>query len=99
MSALRSRRATTRDGVDAGAVTQPGRFDRARGGATVTVDDQTHFVAEREYSPWVRLSYKAAINIKMSGIVRFYVTRLDGDFGMYMTPIHIDPAKPVMPIS
>jgi predicted AlkP superfamily phosphohydrolase/phosphomutase len=73
--------------------------DTSRGGATVTVGDQTHFVQEREYSPWVRLNFQAALNLKMSGIVRFYVTRLNGDFGMYMTPIHIDPEKPVMPIS
>jgi predicted AlkP superfamily phosphohydrolase/phosphomutase len=35
----------------------------------------------------------------MTGIVRFYITRLDGEFSMYMTPIHIDPERPAMPIS
>jgi hypothetical protein len=70
-----------------------------RRGADVLIDGETTFVGERDYSPWVRLTFKAARNVKMTGIVRFYVTRLNGDFGMYMSPIHIDPEKPVMPIS
>jgi predicted AlkP superfamily phosphohydrolase/phosphomutase len=68
-------------------------------GATIRAGGESHFLKEREYSPWVRLSFKAAANIKMNGIVRFYITRLDGDFSMYMTPIHIDPERPAMPIS
>ena len=68
-------------------------------GATLRVAGESHFLKEREYSPWVRLSFKAAANVRMNGIARFFVTRLDGDFSMYMTPIHIDPERPAMPIS
>ncbi len=67
--------------------------------ATIHVDGESFRLGEREYSPWVHLKFKAAANIKFNGIVRFYITRLEGDFGMYMTPIHIDPEKPAMPIS
>jgi predicted AlkP superfamily phosphohydrolase/phosphomutase len=35
----------------------------------------------------------------MHGIARFYITRLGEEFSMYMTPIHIDPERPAMPIS
>jgi predicted AlkP superfamily phosphohydrolase/phosphomutase len=67
--------------------------------ATVRVGGESFQLREREYSPWVRMRFKAAANVTMSGIARFYITRLDGEFSMYMTPIHIDPERPVMPIS
>ncbi|MDH3217614.1 MAG: alkaline phosphatase family protein, partial [Candidatus Krumholzibacteria bacterium] len=72
---------------------------RANGTAELKIGDEKVVLKEREYSPWVRLTYKAAPNVKMTGIARFYVTQLDGDFGLYVTPIHIDPDKPVMPVS
>ncbi len=52
-----------------------------------------------EYTDWIRLTFKAAMGIKLRGIVKFRVTRLDGTFGLYMTPIHIDPDKPAMPFT
>ena len=67
--------------------------------ATITVGDETFELKEREYSPWIRLTFKAAMNIKMTGIARFYVTSMNGDFGLYVTPIHIDPESPVMPVA
>jgi predicted AlkP superfamily phosphohydrolase/phosphomutase len=67
--------------------------------AAIRVDGESFHLHEREYSPWVHLRFKAAANIKMNGIARFYITRLDGEFSMYMTPIHIDPERPAMPIS
>jgi predicted AlkP superfamily phosphohydrolase/phosphomutase len=81
------------------AMEVPMVIHRANGGARITVAGETLSLKEREYSPWVTLTYKAAANIKLTGIVRFYITRLNGDLGLYMTPIHIDPDKPVMPIS
>ena len=53
----------------------------------------------REYSPWIVLTFKAGLGIKVSGIARFYVTALAPDVSLYMTPIHIDPENPAMPIS
>lgn len=72
---------------------------RNNGGAKIAIGEETFTLKEHEYSPWIKLTYKAAANIKMTGIARFYVTRLNGDLGLYMTPIHIDPDAPVMPIS
>jgi predicted AlkP superfamily phosphohydrolase/phosphomutase len=72
---------------------------RANAHADVTIGTETIRLKEREYSPWVRLTFKAAPNLKLGGIARFYVTHLNGDFGLYVTPIHIDPDKPVMPIT
>jgi len=84
-----------------GALTVPlaATIDRDSGRVELTVGEETHTVVEREYTPWVKLKFKAAPGITMHGIVRFYVTSMNGTFGLYMTPIHIDPEKPAMPIS
>jgi predicted AlkP superfamily phosphohydrolase/phosphomutase len=68
-------------------------------GLEVNVNGETCVVAERTYSPWIRLTFKAAPGIKLNGIVRFYPTRIADEVGLYMTPIHIDPEKPAMPLS
>jgi predicted AlkP superfamily phosphohydrolase/phosphomutase len=52
-----------------------------------------------EYSDWVELTFKAGLGIKVSGIAKFYLISTDPDVNLYMTPIHIDPENPAMPIS
>ncbi|HEX9794258.1 MAG TPA: alkaline phosphatase family protein [Planctomycetota bacterium] len=63
-------------------------------------DQQVHELKVREYSPWITLEFHAAPVIgNVTGIVRFYCMGTAPEFGLYMTPIHIDPANPAMPIS
>ncbi len=52
-----------------------------------------------EYSEWLELTFKPGMGIKVHGIARLYVTSLSPDVNVYMTPIHIDPENPAMPIS
>lgn len=65
----------------------------------VTAGDETFTLKEKEYSPWIRLTFKAGVGMKVTGICRFYVMEFDPEFKLYMTPINIDPDKPSMPIS
>jgi predicted AlkP superfamily phosphohydrolase/phosphomutase len=51
------------------------------------------------YSPWLTLNFSAGLGINVRGIARFYITALEPDVNLYMTPIHIDPENPAMPIS
>ncbi|MDA1259576.1 MAG: alkaline phosphatase family protein [Planctomycetota bacterium] len=61
---------------------------------------QSFEIGVKEYSDWITLEYKAAPVIgNVSGIVRFYCMGTAPEFGLYMTPIQIDPANPAMPIS
>lgn len=63
-------------------------------------DQQTVELGVREYSDWVTLSFKASPFMgTVTGIVRFYCMGTAPEFGLYMTPIQIDPANPAMPIS
>ena len=53
----------------------------------------------RTYSPWIRLVFRPGLHIKVHGIARFYLNSIEPELELYMTPIHIDPEKPAMPIS
>ncbi len=68
--------------------------------AILAIDGGETFKLELEtYTPWITLSFQAAPGVIVSGIARFYLVALTPDVNVYMTPIHIDPANPAMPIS
>jgi predicted AlkP superfamily phosphohydrolase/phosphomutase len=63
-------------------------------------DEQVFDLGVKEYSEWITLEFKAAKGrAKVTGIARLYCMGTDPEFGLYMTPIQIDPANPAMPIS
>jgi predicted AlkP superfamily phosphohydrolase/phosphomutase len=47
----------------------------------------------------VRLKFRAARGVTLTGIVRFLPVSLNGSIAVYMTPIQIDPERPAMPVS
>jgi predicted AlkP superfamily phosphohydrolase/phosphomutase len=53
----------------------------------------------QRYSEWVTLTFQAGLGVKVRGIARFYLMSLEPEVNLYMTPIHIDPENPAMPIS
>lgn len=62
--------------------------------------EEVHELGVRDYSPWVTLEFKSkAGGAKASGIARFYCMGTGPEFGLYMTPIQIDPSNPAMPIA
>jgi predicted AlkP superfamily phosphohydrolase/phosphomutase len=54
---------------------------------------------EREYTPWVKLTFPVARGVTLHGIARFYPIQLSGGVRIYVTPIHIDPESPAIPVS
>ncbi|MBM3984469.1 MAG: nucleotide pyrophosphatase, partial [Planctomycetes bacterium] len=74
--------------------------DADKRGARFEIDGSEPFhLPAGQYSEWVTLTFKAGLGVKVQGIVRFYVTQVEPHFNLYMTPIHIDPENPAMPIS
>ena len=68
--------------------------------ATIEIEGCEPFELKAEtYSPWVQLSFKPGLGITVAGIARFYLMSIDPHVNLYMTPIHIDPENPAMPIS
>lgn len=69
------------------------------GNGLLHLDGQKIHLPLNGYSDWVRFSFRAMPGMKISGVCRFFLKRLEQPFAMYCTPIQIDPARPVMPIS
>jgi predicted AlkP superfamily phosphohydrolase/phosphomutase len=62
--------------------------------------EQVIDLAVKEYSEWITLEFKSKHGgAKAAGIARFYCMGTDPEFGLYMTPIQIDPSNPIMPIA
>ena len=67
--------------------------------ATLVVGGRKTPLSLRSYTPWVRINFKAGLGVKVRGVCRFCLLEAGDHFGLYMTPINIDPEKPAMPIS
>lgn len=65
---------------------------------TVTVSGQTITVPEGDWSDWVRMEFAFNPVIKARGMAQFYLASLE-PFGLYMSPINLDPEKPLLPVS
>jgi predicted AlkP superfamily phosphohydrolase/phosphomutase len=75
-----------------------GKRGKARAAATLEIGKERVELPLGDYSPWVAVEFKLAAG-KLGGIARFYLQKTDPDFELYVTPVHIDPAKPAFPIS
>lgn len=85
-----------------GRMTLPMTIDVAadRQGVRIEIDGSEPFdLPLRGYSPWVKLVFRPGLKVKVHGITRFYLNSVEPDVDLYMTPIHIDPENPAMPIS
>ncbi len=71
----------------------------ANGGAELHLQGVVHALRRREYSPWIALRFRAGPGLTANGIARFYLLETDPHLKLYMTPIHIDPDRPALPIS
>ena len=85
-----------------GRMTLPMTIELAadRQGARIEIDGSEPFDLPLEtYSPWVQLVFRPGLRVKVHGIARFYLKSVEPEVELYMTPIHIDPEHPAMPIS
>ncbi len=83
-----------------GAMTLPLRVRRepAARRAHFEADGHSFSLGEGEYSAWIPLTFSAG-RARAKGICKFRITSFDDPFGIYVTPMHIDPENPSLPIS
>ncbi len=74
------------------------KLDRAAAKATFTLGGETFTLGPDEYSDWIGVGFGKGTQ-KAHGICRVRVTSFAPRFRFYVTPLHIDPAKPAVPIS
>ena len=73
--------------------------DRDAARARITIGDVTTTLPPGQLSDWIRLTFRAAPGIHVSGLTRIVVLEMGEHFSLYLSPINIDPERPVMPIS
>src|SRR5437763_10982081 len=67
--------------------------------AELSIGYEIHQLRRGEYTPWVRLHFRSAMQMGITGIVRFLLTSTSPEISLYMSPINIDPENPALPIS
>jgi len=67
--------------------------------AVISLDGQKIRLRRGEYSPWVKVQFRAGPGTKVQGVCRFLAKEISPEFSMYVTPINIDPEKPALPLS
>ncbi|MBN1939166.1 MAG: alkaline phosphatase family protein, partial [Candidatus Aminicenantes bacterium] len=74
-------------------------LDRDRDAVRVDISGKTFDLKPGRFSPWVGLTFKPGLGIKIRAIAKFLVTSVSPHFEMYVTPLNLDPEKPALPIS
>jgi predicted AlkP superfamily phosphohydrolase/phosphomutase len=74
-------------------------IDKKKGEVKVQVSGQRFRLKVGEFSPWIRISFKPGLGMKVKAIARFLISQIEPHFEMYLTPLNIDPEKPALPIS
>jgi predicted AlkP superfamily phosphohydrolase/phosphomutase len=58
-----------------------------------------HVLKAGAYSPWIRVPFGAGPLRRVTGICRLLLLRTSPHLEIYATPLHIDPARPALPVS
>jgi predicted AlkP superfamily phosphohydrolase/phosphomutase len=75
-------------------------LDPAAGGARIALKGhRPFFLKEKTFSPWVPVTFRPGLGMKVRGACRFRIASLEPAFEMYVTPLNIDPERPALPIS
>ncbi len=67
--------------------------------AVLNVSGQKVYLKEKQFSGWIRITFRPGLGMKIRSICRFYISEMSPQFKMYCTPLNIDPGKPALPIS
>ena len=87
---------TTRSAPTCGVAEGPvrGHGHRARTGPILKIDGAKHELQQGQYTEWVRVGFRVAPGVKVHGVCKFLLLETEPEFGLYVTPVNIDPEKP-----
>ncbi|TFG56167.1 MAG: hypothetical protein E4H35_05090, partial [Candidatus Aminicenantes bacterium] len=74
-------------------------LDPANAAAKVVIQGQEFILREKEWSGWKHVSFNLIPTQSVHGICLFYLKEVRPKFKLYVSPIHMDPARPALPIS
>jgi predicted AlkP superfamily phosphohydrolase/phosphomutase len=67
--------------------------------AKIVVGSEERVLKVGEWTDWVPISLDLVPTQSVPVIARFYLKSVRPDFGLYVTPLNLDPGQPAMPIS
>lgn len=67
--------------------------------ATLRIGGERLRLERGRYTPWVRVTFRTALGVRVSGLCQFVLLRCEPHFELYVTPISLDPERPALPVS
>ena len=74
-------------------------IDPTHAAAKIVIQDNEFVLREREWSGWTRVRFSLFPTQSVHGICLFYLKEVRPKFKLYVSPIHMDPARPALPLS
>ncbi len=74
-------------------------IDPTHAAAKIVIQDNEFVLREREWSGWTRVRFSLFPTQSVHGICLFYLKEVRPKFKLYISPIHMDPARPALPLS
>jgi predicted AlkP superfamily phosphohydrolase/phosphomutase len=71
---------------------------KGRDRAILRIDGAKHELKKGEYTDWIRVHFRIFPGVKVAGLCKFLLLSTEPEFGLYVTPINIDPEHPAMPV-
>jgi predicted AlkP superfamily phosphohydrolase/phosphomutase len=72
-------------------ITGPGRARLKIGGAKYDLQ-------QGRYTDWIRVGFRVMPGVKVHGLCKFLLLETGPEFGLYVTPVNIDPERPAMKV-
>ena len=67
--------------------------------ATVDIQGQRLTLKSREWSPWVTLTFRVNLFVKLEGMLQFFLVHAGKELQLYASPVNWKPEAPPLPIS
>jgi predicted AlkP superfamily phosphohydrolase/phosphomutase len=68
--------------------------------ARIDIQGKQVLIAEKEYSDWLEIEFPLIRGLaSITGMVKFYLMEMGDRFRLYVSPIHVSPRHPAVPIS
>lgn len=86
---------------------QPGRGEmrlpfvvtiKGPGRAVLSICGDRYELVQDVYTDWVRVAFRVAPGVTVSGLCKFLLLSTEPEFGLYVMPINIDPERAAMPV-
>jgi len=75
------------------------RWTENSGHCEIEVQGHTLALKQGEWSPWIPLTFRVNLLIRLHGMTQFYVAKADKELQLYASPVNMDPRDPPIPIS